>query len=204
MNFLSPVQVELFAAQGYAILDEWITGPQLQNLNQEFDNLFNQGHFHKAVTAASVRLDLQKKIDMMRGDWIFWLQDKNPPALETVFSALKLWQNELNQVFYCGINQLEAHLAHYPVGPGYERHLDQAFGKKNRKISFVLYLNQVWPSKNGGELILYCPKTGSILEKVSPLGGRLVLFRSDLFPHEVASSLQARRSLTGWFRSDAL
>ncbi len=204
MNFLSPAQVELFAAQGYAILDEWISGPQLQSLNQEFDNLFNQGLFHKAVTAANLGLDPQKNFDTIRGDWIFWLEDKNPPELEAVFSTLKLWQNELNQIFYCGINQLEAHLVHYPVGPGYDRHLDQAFGKQNRKISFVLYLNQAWQPINGGELILYGPKTGSILEKLSPQGGRLVLFRSDLFPHEVAPSLQARRSLTGWFRSDAL
>src|SRR3546814_5029992 len=34
--------------------------------------------------------------------------------------------------------------------------------------------------------------------------GRLVVFRSDLIPHEVMPCSQPRWSLTGWFRSDAI
>ncbi len=198
MKFLSPEQLDFFAAHGYAVLDDWINTPQLQGLAQEFEFLFQDGQFKKAQVLGVV------PNEVIRADWTLWLTPQGPPLAQAVLDSLNAWQARLNQSFYCGITNLEAHLAFYPVGPGYQRHLDQGFERPERKISFVLYLNLPWNMEDGGELVLYAPNSSVILEKLSPLGGRLVIFRSEIFSHEVLLCQRARRSLTGWFRSDAL
>ncbi len=198
MTFLSPAQMDTFAAQGYVIVNNALSDSELQPLNQEFDQLLTSESFKKAQIATGASHEL------IRGDWTYWLDEKSPTAFKKVFFDLKTWSLFLNENLFCGITKLEAHLAHYPAGPGYKKHWDQAKGNFRRKISLVLYLNSDWPKHNGGELILYSADSENILEEIEPYGGRLVMFRSDLFPHEVLPSLGARRSLTGWFRSDAL
>ena len=77
-------------------------------------------------------------------------------------------------------------------------------------LSLVLYLNEEWHEDYGGELWLY----PSVLEgtdivdtasteplvRISPQYGRVVLFMSEEFPHEVRPATQDRFSLAGWFR----
>ena len=139
MTFLSPIQIKSFANQGYVILDEVLSASELQLLNQEFDHLLKSQAFDKAQVAASPSQEL------IRGDWTFWLDEKSPPTFRKVFSSLKTWSLLLNENFYCGTTELEAHLAYYPAGPGYQKHWDQATGCSRRKISLVLYLNSNWP-----------------------------------------------------------
>ncbi|MCB0627245.1 MAG: 2OG-Fe(II) oxygenase, partial [Saprospiraceae bacterium] len=38
--------------------------------------------------------------------------------------------------------------------------------------------------------------------EILPVGGRLVLFRSELLEHEVLPARRERYSLTGWLRND--
>jgi SM-20-related protein len=199
MNFLSPPEVEQFAAQNYLVLDHWLGSQPLMDAQSEFDELRQRGLFKKAQIRDATAAEMP-----VRGDSTLWLDEKFPPVLRSIYSYLQDWIPLLNQNFYCGISRLEAHLAHYPPGPGYEKHLDQARGQKDRIISLVLYLNDPWPKDAGGELLIYPAHGQEILTKISPLGGRLVIFRSDIFPHEVRPCQQSRRSLTGWFRSDAL
>lgn len=193
-------QIEAFTADGYIVLDNWIKPSDLGSLQIEFDRLLNDGYFKKAQIAGASSL----KNTFVRGDWTYWLTAKSPKGFQSVFNSLKSWQPELNRNFYCGVTQIEAHLAHYPAGPGYKKHWDQAMGRSERKISFVLYLNLDWQKNDGGELVLYSFNSEKIVEEIVPIGGRLVIFRSELFPHEVRACQQSRRSLTGWFRSDAL
>ena len=83
--------------------------------------------------------------------------------------------------------------------------MDQHRDQPHRKLSLVLYLNPQWDTAGQGELCLYDPQDGNReLARILPQPGRLVLFRSDLFPHEVLPCTQARWSLTGWFRTDHL
>lgn len=196
-GFLNHSQIQAFAAEGYLVIDQGLTVPELAAVQDEFESLFELGQFKKAQVVSS-------KHKMVRGDWTYWLSEESPLHLRQVYESLKSWQLPLNQNFYCGVTHLEAHLAYYPEGLGYEKHWDQAFGRTERKVSFVLYLNSNWKNEHRGELILYSPHSDKILTEISPVGGRLVIFRSDLFPHEVKACLSPRRSLTGWFRSDAL
>ncbi len=68
-----------------------------------------------------------------------------------------------------------------------------------RKLSSILYLNQNWQASDGGELRLYVNDDEWL--NISPIGGRLVLFLSDQFWHEVLPAKRERLSLTGWFRT---
>ncbi|WP_430407005.1 2OG-Fe(II) oxygenase [Fluviicola sp.] len=64
----------------------------------------------------------------------------------------------------------------------------------------VLYLNEDWKKEDGGLLSLY-PKAGQQID-ISPLGGRMVLFRSDEMEHEVNPSLtRTRNSIAGWLKN---
>jgi SM-20-related protein len=197
MKFLSDDQAQAFGEKGYLVIDSWLAPAQLIKTYAEFDELFRSGKFKKAQITQTA-----SQSGITRGDWTCWL-DSSTPSFAQIEKELLHWIPLLNETFFCNVTSLEAHMAHYPPGPGYEKHLDQPKGKENRKITFVLYLNPQWSPQDGGELCLY-DKSGQLLEKISPLGGRMVLFRSDLFPHEVLPCLRARRSLTGWFRNDAV
>ena len=110
----------------------------------------------------------------------------------------------MNQHFYMGLASLETHLAIYPVGAVYQKHLDQfnagqAQQLNTRKLSSILYLNQEWQDSDGGELRLYVNEDEWL--DILPAGGRLVLFLSAQFWHEVLPAKRERLSLTGWFRT---
>ncbi len=141
----------------------------------------------------------------VRGDHIHWLSDNN---LEE--RAFLLWMDQLrqglNQRLFLGLVDYESHFAVYPSGSFYQKHRD-AFredaqeNRPRRKISTVLYLNSNWLPINAGELVLYNEAGDCVLEAVAPECGRLVVFMSEKFPHEVRAATQYRRSIAGWIRS---
>ena len=67
----------------------------------------------------------------------------------------------------------------------------------------ILYLNQNWLAEHGGELRLYLNHDDNLKSTafidVLPVTGRLVIFLSDIFYHEVLPATRDRMSLTGWF-----
>jgi len=102
--------------------------------------------------------------------------------------------------------------AYYPKGGYYRRHRDAEEGSISniRKYSFLLYLNREWNPSHGGHLRLHRDSGGDILPSgelpnfvdVEPLGGTLVIFRSDLIPHEVLDTYNERLAIVGWFLSN--
>jgi SM-20-related protein len=107
----------------------------------------------------------------------------------------------LNRENYLGLNDLELHAAIYPENSFYKKHRDNFKNSNQRIVSVILYLNIDWNSNDGGQLRLYLPKKSIDIE---PIGGRLVVFLSEDFPHEVLTTHQERYSLTGWFRRNEL
>jgi SM-20-related protein len=106
----------------------------------------------------------------------------------------------INQRLFLGLFDYESHYAIYPKGAFYKKHLDAFKGKSNRVLSTVFYLNKDWQAHNGGELLIYKPESEEVLETVQPNLGRLVIFLSEQFPHEVLPAQQQRYSIAGWFR----
>lgn len=132
----------------------------------------------------------------IRGDDVLWL-DEDDVAVQPVLARLAALQDELNRTLYLGLARLECHLAAYPAGTFYTRHLDQHRGEDTRVVTIVLYLNQGWVAEHGGQLRIY---TEEGARDVLPVGGTLVTFLSDRFEHEVLPATRERLSLTGWFR----
>ncbi|MBM3117480.1 2OG-Fe(II) oxygenase [Jeongeupia naejangsanensis] len=137
----------------------------------------------------------------IRGDEVLWLDDADPAAA-LALARLDALRGELNAALYLGLAELECHLAVYPAGRFYKRHLDQHRGEDTRVVTIVLYLNPEWGETDGGELRLYLDD-GSHTDVV-PHGGTLAVFMSDRFEHEVKPAQRERWSLTGWFRRRAL
>jgi SM-20-related protein len=68
-------------------------------------------------------------------------------------------------------------------------------------LSIALYLNADWRAEDGGALRLYLEAAGRApYADIAPVGGTLVAFRSERFPHAVLPARRERLSLTGWFR----
>ena len=101
--------------------------------------------------------------------------------------------------------------AYYPKGGFYRRHRDAIPNSASvlRKYSLLLYLNRDgWSSEtDAGQLRIHldgggdeCPigvKPNFI--DVDPLGGTLVLFKSEQIPHEVLDTQSERFALVGWY-----
>ncbi|HEY8941998.1 MAG TPA: 2OG-Fe(II) oxygenase [Cellvibrio sp.] len=137
--------------------------------------------------------------DSVRGDAIQWLEPGAEPVTEFL-SAMDKLRQALNERLYLGLFDYEAHFASYTPGAFYKKHRDAFRGKPGRKLSSVFYLNPDWDLAAGGELVLYDEAGEQELTRVAPECGRLVLFLSEDFPHEVLPARKSRQSIAGWFR----
>lgn len=188
--------LEELAQKNWAVSKSVFSLDFCRSLAHECQNLSKEGHLNKASIGRGSTKTVRKEI---RGDFILWLDEH--PFLE----SLEVIRQKLNEFFFLGLKRVEAHFAFYPPGTGYEKHIDNHRGLSHRKITFVLYLNENWQKSHGGELSLYNPeKDDERIAQIEPTLGTLILFRSDLFPHQVEKSTTNRQSLTGWFRDDAL
>ncbi|WP_413290790.1 2OG-Fe(II) oxygenase [Bdellovibrio sp. HCB337] len=200
MQSLEPL-FQSIEQNGWAFADGILPQNLEQELFLECQKSWSEGLFHEAHIGRGQEKTRKAEI---RGDSILWLNTEHPNSASHRFLqwAAELRQ-ELNHRYFMGLRSEEFHFARYPEGKGYQKHIDQHRGTSHRKISLVLYLNPTWSSQDGGELCIYSPENESQeVKRILPQGGRLVLFRSDLIPHEVLPCFQTRWSLTGWFRTD--
>lgn len=95
----------------------------------------------------------------------------------------------------------ELKYACYPFGGHYRRHLDsRVSGEMSREFSIILYLNRNWSPAEGGMLRVFRGSgEESWHEDIAPDAGTLVVFKSDVVPHEVLHTSAKRVSIVGWF-----
>jgi SM-20-related protein len=62
----------------------------------------------------------------------------------------------------------------------------------------IMYLNDDWKENDGGVL---CIHHQNRIEKISPVSGKSVFFKSSELEHEVLVSNKLRMSITGWLKS---
>lgn len=60
-------------------------------------------------------------------------------------------------------------------------------------------MNESWSEQDAGELVVY-DLDDNKLAQISPKSGRLLVFFSEQFPHEVLPTNADRYSIAGWFR----
>jgi SM-20-related protein len=186
--------------KGWGCADGALPADLRENLFLECQKSWQEGLFSEAQIG---RGENKSRHADIRGDSILWLDaDSTASGIQNFLTYATNLRQILNARYFLGLKSQEFHFARYPAGTAYQKHLDEHRGQNQRKISLVLYLNPQWSTHDGGELCLYAADSkGADSTRVLPKGGRLVLFRSDLIPHEVLTALQTRWSLTGWFRT---
>lgn len=187
------------ADQGYAIVDHFLSAEVQALLRSELENLLTQGALKEAGIGNSGSKLVKRGI---RGDQIYWLEEDlsseesaTPEGL-TFLTKVHQVREFLRRFLMLPLRGVEAHYAVYPVGTFYKKHLDQFQGESHRKLSFICYLNENWQDGDGGELVIYPEGLPEV--KIAPVGGRIVIFRSDLLEHEVSLTHARRVGITGW------
>lgn len=203
MNIFDDSQLDKIAdalvERGYCVLDCALPPRLLRELLDVFERL-QQSEFK--VSGIGRRADFQVQ-EEIRTDKIYWLDAACTPSA-AFLEAMESLRVGMNCRLFMGLCDYESHFAHYALGAFYKKHVD-AFrgrqGQSNRVLSTVLYLNEAWQQQEGGELLLYAEDDEhKVIETILPEFGRLVIFLSEKFPHEVLPAKRERKSIAGWFR----
>ncbi|SMO61116.1 2OG-Fe(II) oxygenase [Gracilimonas mengyeensis] len=180
------------AENDYVIADNFISEDLYQSIMQYFAELEQADKLNKAGIGAQQDFTVKAEI---RGDFIYWLDESRDQPMAPFFGLMEELNQSLRRFCYLSLPGSEFHLAKYPAGSHYHRHLDQFQERSNRQITVLIYLNKNWKPGNGGELVIY--KDDQEI-KVEPIAKRLLLFKSDVIEHEVLTTNVPRYSLTGW------
>lgn len=186
-------QMDLLAQQDYTIIDNFLEDTALEEVLHFFECKVQEDKLAKsAIGTASDK----KIIDEIRGDYTYWLDKTRDGKSLSLFEILDEMKDLFNRMFFLSLSDYEFHLALYPIGTFYKKHLDQFQGRNNRMISIIIYLNNDWKPGDGGELKIYPENKES--KTIEPYMNRCVLFRSDVLIHEVLKTQRERKSITGW------
>lgn len=181
---------------GYVEICDWLPAQMLDDLRESCDEV------RSAFTPAFIGRDAgRQRMDPVRGDITRWL-DEARDGDRGFLQRMDELRLSLNAALYLGLLDYECHYSIYVPGTRYEKHLDSLRGRRNRLLSTVLYLDSQWQSSDGGELILYAHDE-SVVARILPQAGLLVLFLSEQFPHEVQVTHRKRHSIAGWFQGRA-
>ncbi len=185
--------IDQLAEQDYVVIDDFLPAGLYQLVRNYFLEHLQMDDFSKAGIGSSANRLIASSI---RGDYVYWLDPARDAEIVPFFDLTKEMIYVLNRFCYLSLAGAEFHLAHYPAGTYYHRHLDQFRERNNRMISVIVYLNEQWTEEDEGQLKLYLENDTEKL--VAPLANRCVMFRSNLLEHEVLLTHASRYSLTGW------
>lgn len=175
----------------YVVIDNFLNAHRLEQIQSFFKSHLDA--FSKAGIGALTDHTVREDI---RGDYTFWLDRKRDLNLNDIWNLIDETIHIYNRYCFLGLSGYEFHLAHYPKGGHYTKHLDQFNNRNNRIISVIIYLNKEWQQGDGGELEIFLKDETSIL--IAPIESRCVMFKSAVLPHAVLASNKPRNSLTGW------
>ncbi len=179
--------------KGWSFRENILTPHDMSLITSFFEH--HRGEFVPAQVGKG--LARQRREDV-RGDHTFWIDPLNPPEeFRKILDMLGEIRTSLNREIFLGAQEYECHLAYYPEGSFYKKHIDRFENDSSRVLSFVFYLHPEWKDGDGGELVLYAEKEIA----VRPFPGSLIVFLSDGLPHEVKAGTFERRSFTGWMHS---
>lgn len=184
--------VDQLSEDNYLVIDDFIDDRELDVFLGYFQDSLEEEEFKRAGIGAGQDFQLKREI---RGDYIKWLDRTKDVELADFFERIDETIQVLNRYCYLSLSGSEFHMAHYPQGTFYKRHLDQFNSRSNRLISVILYLNKNWQQGDGGELKVYLNDEE---RTIAPIAKRCVIMRSDKVEHEVLITNKDRYSLTGW------
>lgn len=184
--------VDQLSENDYVVIDNFLSPELYQVVRGFLLRKLEEDEFERAGLGSVFNNQLDTSI---RGDFTYWLDKNRDNELSVAFDLIEEIKFTLNRYCFLSLSGYEFHLAHYPAGTFYKRHVDQFKDKSNRMISVIIYLNEGWKQGDGGELKIF--KNDEEL-LVDPIAGRCVMFKSADVPHEVIKTNVGRYSLTGW------
>ena len=187
------------AAGNVSVHENFIAPDLVASLRNQALELWSEGAFDAARVGIG---DTKHLAPSVRRDWIHWLDSGELTAEQhEVAQRLEALRVAINQQTFMGLFEWEGHLALYPPGSFYKRHVDVFRNHRSRQVTYILYLNPNWQVGDGGELRVY--ESGDDIthfDDVQPRGGTLVTFLSESVYHEVLTSKTDRLTWTGWYR----
>lgn len=184
--------IDALATQGWYIWDDFLSLKQVQEIKLAIPQQLTDARIGNGE-----KLQENKNI---RGDQTLWLEPEMGEPIALYMDKMEELRQLINRQLYLGLRDFETHYCRYPQGTFYKKHCDNFQGKGLRKVTTVLYLNEFWQSGDGGELAMF-NNDDQQLATIDPIGGRLVIFMSEDFPHEVLPTKTERCSIAGWFLS---
>jgi SM-20-related protein len=184
--------------QGYCLLNDAIPEDLCRVLFERVTTL-KQTEF---MLAGIGRAQDQMLNSFVRRDEIRWLEAGNP-AEQGWLDWIEQLRVYLNRRLLLGLFSYEGHFAHYAPGAFYKKHFDAFKGEGNRVLTVVFYLNPGWQPEEGGEMLMFRVEETEPFERILPQMGRMAVFLSEEFPHEVLPAKRDRYSIAGWYRINA-
>ncbi|EGR3002950.1 SM-20 protein [Vibrio parahaemolyticus] len=183
--------IDALATDGYYIWDDFLSEEEVTQLHDCIPDNWKKARIG--------RNDDVTRIESIRSDKIQWLKPAMGQPIANYLSKMEEIRQEVNRHFFLGLFEYEAHFAKYEKGDFYQKHLDCFKGNENRRLTTVFYMNESWSEEDAGELVVYDLNDKEIAT-IPPRGGRLLVFLSEQFPHEVLPTNAERFSIAGWFR----
>lgn len=191
--------VAALAERGWSVTPGFLEPALVGALRRELVAAWQAGDFRRAGVGRGSQRQVRSEV---RTDFVKWLDPHACGAAQGGYlAALERLRLAINRSLLLGLFDFEAHLAVYPPGAYYHKHLDQFVGIGTRRVTCTLYLNDAWQPADGGQLRIYTdPDDPLHFESILPVGGCLMTFLSARFLHEVMPACRTRMSITGWFR----
>ena len=187
--------IDSFINDRVGIAEHFLNESLAGHLRENLTALFDQNKMQLGGTGKNALVD---RNNLVRGDSIHWLDRAHNDVHEnSFFDLMDRFVKYLNENCYTGINNYEFHYTLYAPGTFYKKHIDRFQNNDSRKFSMIMYLNTDWISEDGGELCIH-HETG--LQKISPVNGKVVFFKSNELEHEVLMTHKNRMSITGWLK----
>ncbi|TOD60451.1 2OG-Fe(II) oxygenase [Vibrio parahaemolyticus] len=183
--------IDALTTDGYYIWDDFLSEEEVTQLRDCIPDNWKKARIG--------RNDDVTRIESIRSDKIQWLKPAMGQPIANYLSKMEEIRQEVNRHFFLGLFEYEAHFAKYEKGDFYQKHLDCFKGNENRRLTTVFYMNESWSEEDAGELVVYDLNDKEIAT-IPPRGGRLLVFLSEQFPHEVLPTNAERFSIAGWFR----
>ncbi len=187
---MNPLIDALFT-QGYYVWDDFLSAQEVSELKECIPE-----NWKKARIGRNEEVTRESSI---RSDKIQWLTPSMGAPVANYLSKMEKIRLEANRHFFLGLFEYEAHFAKYEKGDFYQKHLDCFQGNENRRLTTVFYMNDEWSEEDAGELVVYDLDDNPLMT-LPPKSGRLFVFLSEQFPHEVLPTNTERFSIAGWFR----
>jgi SM-20-related protein len=227
MTSLSEESLRYLANNSFVVVEDFLTKALQERLRIDMMELRSHKKFQVAKIGRDgmIQDDNTPFRDIRYSETCFIGRTKEPEdtsaprrelyqILDQVKSVLNTNETVRNGHFTSSIPELDFEMeelmyVYYPLGGYYRRHRDAELKSVSncRRYSFLIYLNKDWTPNDGGELRIHRDSGGDSIPlgelpnflDIQPKSGTLVIFRSDMCPHEVLDTYKERLAVVGWF-----